>query len=472
MNDLSAVLKQLGIQQKDLAEDVDVTAAAISKHFAVGAKHVPLSLDKQKTLFESIEAQILRIHDAKQGKEITGLSEERAERLFQSATAIEQSDLEQCKKDLARAQNGGVTPIERVNVNPRGPLSVRALNYINRIPDEHVQNILETISSPASIVVSPIQGGTTSFLNRIYDMAGEMDNCLVRMSSLDMEFADGEMPLQTELFKAMFHNFGVPRENLSGDVQDMKEAFHEWAENTWSKYERIVLIVDGLDALFKKAGTDLGSSNAVLAVLNWMAGLRNVMARGEEPFDKLILFTAFTGRTWSAAHASPFGTQAGQISLEKWTPDAVQQLFSLFEISIGEYKLGQVYDEFYGHPFLTHLFAWEITQNSTYEEVIARVVNGENDFGRHWGRMQEELGYLTTGSVTIESVFEVVLRKCGGQHDGSLPDSRVEALWQNFHRDLRMYGLIDGDTNKPTICGFYKRCIERELSSSNSESST
>ena len=68
---------------------------------------------------------------------------------------------------------------------PGGALSIKALNYVQRGADHEIGAILNDGSSPASIVISTINGGTSSFLNRVYQQAQVVQDCWVGFVHLD-----------------------------------------------------------------------------------------------------------------------------------------------------------------------------------------------------------------------------------------------------------------------------------------------
>ena len=454
----------LGLQQNDLADDIGVSSASISKFFAPGSKHQGLSADNEAKLMAAINAQIARIeaYKSRAADALADLNEVRQARTARAANDIEPSKIISFKQTLAgialgEGANDAAKPPKMI-VAPRGSLAVFAINYLERAADKEIRSVLEEGTAPASIVVAPINGGTSSFLNRVYDYARNMENCRVAMANLDVAFAAGEKITQVEIFGAVFRAIGMPLGLLLGDAHEMKEAFRKWAETAWTGFARVVVVIDGLDQLFKLAG----SITDPLALVNWLSELRYDAARGTPPFNRLVLVTAFSGKSWSAAHASPYATQASELRLEKLTETDVVELFRLLDVSTDKYDPKHVYELFHGHPYLTHLYAWDIRSGKDFEQATERALEIESDYEAHWERMKLEIGFLVGRNYALKDLFKAVLLQTDNLNDESSNQKQMEDIWREYGRSLREFGLIDGNLREPTVCRFYLHAIRVE----------
>jgi len=490
---LRAMIKPLGLTQADLADAIGLSPAALSKFFAEGGKRQDLSAESFAKLLDAFDAHILRLRELPRdeagikaivAREIAALEEKgdagreaesrriemKYARFLNALTNLNPARLDAFGRQVA-AIRAGAPPSDPANddapteapalrprtVTPRGPLPVGAVNYLPRDADARIAAILDEHSDPACIVVGPIQGGTSSFLNRVYAEANARPKFLARLADLESEFAGETRLTQVDLFRAMLRRFGVPNETLAGDVHDMKVAFGNWAKAEWAAYERVVLIVDGVDFVFKNAGSVLDA----MALINWMAALRNEMARGEAPLNRLILFTAFTGQTWSAAHASTFGTQASELRLGKFTREELNKLADDLGVKLNEQEPRDLYARYHGHPYLSHLALWA-HRALAGQDTRATPQAASRDEEAHWLRMMDEITFLVGQSFAVADVLRTVLAKIEGAEFKIVPEIMAR-IWNNYARSLREFGLIDGDLKTPGLCGFYRTAIGQWL---------
>ena len=458
--DLPRILKQLGLTQKDIAVELDVSPGAISKYLAIGSGHARLRPERVQKLVSFLKERLAgrKSLGSSQDEHIPGADRPRSTDPILSPEAMRSLEAE--LDGLLAGEEEVVGPeLGPVFAAPGGAMPVSAANYVDRLPDMEIEDILTAGRSPASIVVAPVNGGSSSFLNRVYRQARLNPENWVKIVHMDAAFVHGETISHVDLFKYLFRKIGVPGNAFAdNDVEDMKDAFDRWVQDEWKGCARAVLIIDGLDQVFKDAPI-----HSALTLVNWLGALRNEAALGEPPYNKLILFTAFTGRTWSAAHASPYATQAGELRLKKFTRQEAVLLFEQLEItSLSAEEIDSVYELFNGHPFLTQLFAWSIRDGVDYDEARRKALTLQDSYETHWERMKAEIQFLIPADHTTYEVLAAVMRFVDGTYDQH-PKEEVRRLWNTYSRDLRVFGLVDADaTSKPKICEFYKVAINSE----------
>ena len=255
---------------------------------------------------------------------------------------------------------------------------------------------------------------------------------------------------------------GVPDDVLANDyldVHDMKDAFDIWARVAWKDAARVVIVIDGLDQIFANAG----SLTDPLALTNWLASLRNEASYGHPPYDRLALFVALTGKTWSAAHASPYASQAGLLELNKFSPPQVALVFEQLAVATDKLGIEDVHRLFHGHPYLTQLFAWSMRGGLTHQEARKEALGLGSQYEAHWERMKSEVAFLIGQNYSLGSVLSIVAKAAAEPKRQSLDESE-NLVWRSYRRGLRIFGLIDGSHDVPTLCQFYWAAIDRERS--------
>jgi predicted transcriptional regulator len=460
---LTRIFRQLGLTQLSIAKALDISPAAISRYLGEGDGRIDLRPEHIQKLIEVLQTRLAqcRLIKSLTQIELAARAAEWDESAIKAARSLSVDSAKELKVEiddlLSQIGVGERGPIEPVFATPGGALFVGAANYVRRTADNEIDEILTVGRSPASIVVGPINGGTSSFLNRVYQRAQQMPDCWVRMVHLDAAFHDGATFTQLDLFRYVFRGIGLPNEVLADnhlDVEGMKGAFDVWAQDAWRNASRIVLIIDGLDLVFKIAG----SVADPLALINWLTALRHEAALGKPPYSKLTLFTAFTGKTWSAAHASPFGSQAGELRLRKFSKAEVGQAFGQFGIESARYNIDEVYALFHGHPYLTQIFAWAVRKGSSAEEATQAALELQGRYETHWNRMRSEIRFLIGSNYDLDKLLTVVARTINRTRQQAESANRI---WASYNHDLRVFGLIDGTSEAPTICKFYQNAIER-----------
>ena len=458
--DVPRIIRQLGMTQRDVAATLRLTPGAISRFLSVGPTHAPLRPERVEELVECLKRRLAQLEDYG-SRGIDEVSEPTAALPLLSPETVRALRAE-LDRLLVNDDDEIAVPLPQVLATPGGPMPVNASNYVDRAADHQIAGILSEGHAPANMVVAPINGGASSFLNRVYRAAQTKSDCWVGMVQMDAAFFESEKFSQFELFQHFFRKIGVPVSDAGDDDEDaLKSAFDSWARVVWKNVSRAVLIIDGLDEVFKGARP----STKPLALFNWLNALRLEAALGVVPYTKLAVFLALTGRTWNAAHSSPYATQAASLYLGKFSRNEVEQLFAKLNISTdaaapdGTAVIDLAFDLFHGHPYLTQLFAHSIRNLSGPDDAKDEALNLEGSYAPHWERMKQELLDLLD-NIKLEDLFCTVIYVT--KPDKKL-DEQQRKIWRSYHRALRVLGLLDGTSSQPELCKFYRTAIENEL---------
>jgi hypothetical protein len=356
--------------------------------------------------------------------------------------------------------------------NPGGPLSVSAKNYVQRPEDKEAFDILVSGSAPICTVVAPINGGASSLLLRAYDRAAKIPNCLRRIVHLNEWVEQAERLTRLDLFRFLFRKLGAPNDLLERNVSDffaLKELFDDWARTQWVSYSRILIVVDGLQALFRNPTLRPDG----LALVGWMGDLRHFATTGMAPYTNLVLLREYTGYTWSLAHASL--DPSWKLELNKFDIKQVIEAFAQFGIGTDRYDAGKVLHLFHGHPYLTQLFADSMRKGSTYQDAWREALDLKGEYAGHWVRMKAEIELLNGERYRLGTVLGTTMvvleHNDSGKPIRSQPDmeslfrllpQRTREIWDKNSLHLRKFGLVDGPTAKPSMCEFYRNAIASE----------
>lgn len=463
------IAKRLGYSQKEIAARLGISATALSRFLSTGPERINLRPRHQERLMALLGERLTECRTIKSldQKDLAArVADNPSDKdLVDAALALSPETVKALEHEISELSSGepmfGSAPPGPSISSPGGALPVHAVNYVRRAADSEIADILIQGSAAASAVVAPINGGTSSFLNRVYQKAQEMRDCLACIAHLDAAFVKDEPFTQLDLFKFLFREIGVPDDVLAAehrDVSEMKAAFDRWARTAWKDANRIVLVIDGLDQIFASAG----ALTDALAVTNWLTGLRNEASHGEPPYKNLVLCVAFSGKTWSAAHASPYASQAGSLELNKFTVSQVAQVFEQLGVA-DQTQLEEVHRLFHGHPYLTQLFAWSMRAGASRQEARAGALDLESRYEAHWERMKTEIEFMIGRNFGLRKVLATTMKAAGHPSQQTLDDAEDE-LWRAYRRNLRVLGLVDGSRDAPTICEFYRAAIKRELS--------
>lgn len=461
---LPTIFRQLGIKQREVAKAVGVSPASISRFTSTGPERINLRPARLQKLVDTLREQLAKCRALK-SLSYDELEENRKtdRNSVEAAVALSKEAIRDLENDIAELLAGDPSSDNAagpIMAMPGGALTVHAINYVARKADKDIGEILQDVRSPSSVIVGPIHGGTSSFLERVYQRAREMRGCWACIVHFEAAFAKGEIFTQLDLFRFLFREIGVPDDVLSGDrldPHDIKDAFDEWAELAWKDAARVVIVVDGLDEIFRNAG----SLADPLALTNWFQSLRNRAAGGTSPYNKLALFVALTGATWSAAHASPYATNAGQLDLTKFDRQEIMEVFQQLRVDIDQRGIEDVYRLFHGHPYLTQLFAWSMHDGASQQTATETALSLGGRYEAHWERMKSEIDFLIGKNYSVRKVLALTARIAALQAANQL-DETDDGIWRNYRRGLRVFGLIDGAFKAPTICEFYRTAIERE----------
>ena len=341
---------------------------------------------------------------------------------------------------------------------PGGALPLNALNYVERVADGEIDGTLSG-GALATVVIAPIGGGVSSLLNRAYQKASNKPGIWAAIVKMDVGFTPGQRFNQIDLFRFFFRKIGIPdsqTENL--DEHALKELFDSWAMDAWANVSRAVLIFDGLDQIFINAGA-LGDP---LTLINWLHSLRQEAALGRAPYDKLTLFLPLTGRAWSSAHASPYGTQAVRLYLKKFTRHQVVQAYQQFGLRDSDIAIEDTYKLFLGHPHLTQLFLWSRKDGFSHHEAKQLALSTDGAYHAHWERMKSEILYLIGTNYHISQVLATIITRVDGDHYGHWSETQ-NIIWNSYRTALRTFGFLDGVWAKPEMCEFYRTAASHEV---------
>jgi transcriptional regulator with XRE-family HTH domain len=452
-------MRQLGLTQRELASALRLTPGAISRFLAMGSTHARLRPERVEELVEILKRRLAELEEY--GAKGTGESPGRTSALPLLSPETVGSLRVEVEGLLADEEEVGAL-LPEIVATPGGAMPVNASNYVIRAADREIDGILALGRSPANIVVAPINGGASSYLNRVYREAQRREDCWVEMVQMDAAFVEGQKFSQRDLFEYFFQRIGVP--GLDGgnlDEEALKERFDSWAHVTWKEVSRAVLIVDGLDHVFRNARSPADP----LALINWLNALRLEAALGVAPYTRLAVFLALTGRTWNVAHSSPYASQAASLYLRKFSREEVSWLFASLSKEAGAVMLpdengliDHVFGLFGGHPYLTQLFVHSLRNKTTTDASQVDALNLEGSYGTHWERMKFEIEYLV-GDLSLNEVFGIII-------DATTPDVKLSGdrlkLWLSYHRALRVMGLLDGTPKQPTLSHFYRTAMENE----------
>jgi hypothetical protein len=341
---------------------------------------------------------------------------------------------------------------------PGGALPGDALNYVERAMDGEIADALTNGRAPSIVVTAPINGGTSSFLNRVHRNTSAEHR--VSIVHFDTAFASGQSFTQVDLFKYLFRTINIPHhlyENHFLGVESMKQIFASWATEEWKDSGRIVMSVDGLNHLIENAE----DATDPLNMINWLQALRNKAAIGEPPYDRLTIIVALTGKAWRAGYASAFATQAARFQLKKFDLPQTSKIFDSLQIDRSQYSDRKVGELFHGHPYLTQLCAWSIQKGATQREAVDEALNLDGAYGEHWERMKSEINSLMRATFRLKDVLGVAVAVADRPFFQPLKGSQ-EVIWSETKRHLHHFGLVDGPLHSPSICEFYRVAIGNE----------
>src|SRR5882724_6107800 len=180
---LTRILKQLGLRQNEVAKALAISPTAISRFLSTGSDRINLRPEK---LLDLVGVLKDRLADCRSMKSLS--TEALAVRrksgdgsAIDAALALSTVAVKGLEFEIAELLGGDSQPSNITNgpllVMPGGPLAVRAANYVSRRADGEIEAILTEGRSPSSIITGPVNGGTSSFLNRIYHRAQGIRGC-------------------------------------------------------------------------------------------------------------------------------------------------------------------------------------------------------------------------------------------------------------------------------------------------------
>lgn len=470
---LVQLLKDIGMTRAMLAAELDVSPSVITRVLQRDYDGKSLGADKENNIATAMLDHIDVLASFRSGhhpEALNHLEEKARARAIKANKALTLDRLDRIRGEIETvfSSNAQIDPIsdELHPSKPIGSLPVKAANYVERSADEKAREILGNGRAPASIVLAPVNGGTSSFLDRVFAQAQATDGALAYHIDLRYEFEDLPLITPLEIFRKTFRAMGIDDSELTGDEQSLKAAFEKWALCTWRNVHRIVIVIDGLDHLFLNAGNETDP----LALTNWLQHIRNEIGRQKAPFMNLLFFVAFTGRAWSAAHWSQFGTQSEELKLEKFDRSEIEILLDQLDLDLTSGQIDELEGQFFGHPYLTHLVAWEIANDGVdFRTAITGLGMNDGHCSAHWERLLNDIeGMIGKNFEQIETLA-AVLKRCKVSIDFEISPKKVEDVWDNYGRELLFFGLVDGTVREPTICEFYKNQMIRMIKKFNNE---
>ena len=158
--------------QKDIAEALGLSPGAISKYLAIGSGHARLRPERLQHLVQVLKQ---RLAECQSVVLINGEPNSKLPALAIETVRALQAEIDELLTDELETAN---PTIGLAFAAPGGAMPVNAANYVRRAADDEIDEILTAGRAPASIVIAPINGGSSSYLNRVYDRARSDSNQL------------------------------------------------------------------------------------------------------------------------------------------------------------------------------------------------------------------------------------------------------------------------------------------------------
>ena len=472
---LTKFFKKTGITQVLVSKKVGVSPSAIHKVMEGGGQH-KANEGKFKAVLEIL---LQGIEECYYEKNLAGSNTTNTKKndYKSKLDAIETNYSLRVRKKVASMGSSEVGQLRNIFASafkskskpkrifaPNSHLPINASNYVARSNDGKIEDNIIHKSAAGSTVVAAIQGGSSSFLNRVFDIADKNKNCWAKIIRMEL-CVQGEGPYtEYDLFRYLMKEIGLPTDvidNPDYDADDLRSQFDLWAIKKLGKFETVVLIVDGLDHVFEKVSTP----EHAISVFAWLAALRSSASSPDGPFKNFLLYSALTGKTWSSARYSLWVLHSHKIYLEKFNEPEITKLFRCFEISISGEQTARLYSEFSGQPFLTHAFAWSMYESKTsFNEAWALIDRREfgSPYEEHWVRIVREITSLVGKRPhDLKLIMRLLLQVSDGISRSELSEEFREC-YRNYSKALKVFGLIDGTIQDPRVCKFYQRKVKQK----------
>jgi hypothetical protein len=358
---------------------------------------------------------------------------------------------------------------------PGGKLEAIATNYVERLPDRTLAPSQLNVRYPSVVISGGVQFGKSSLLERIMSR--------VRDIGEDFAFADFsefippskmfdkiEERTDADLFQKLLSEWEIIGfdEEIPPNATPIswaRKRFTEWAKEQEGKFNRKYLIIDTLDQAYE-AIEEAAFAN-LLAFLLW---IRNQM--NKKPFDKLAILVTLSSRAWSGAYASVFQQSAHEIKLESFNVTEIESLLETFGISENAFDAAQIiFNEFGGHPHLTHLAAWELYQMrdrlatqglALVEAVIRDAESVDRDYQTHWRRLGREVASMVSyNSDHLNALITELKKNYSYEGKGSEEFSARSLVAINLNK-LKRLGLLMDHPERPILSRFYSIALKDE----------
>jgi transcriptional regulator with XRE-family HTH domain len=296
----------------------------------------------------------------------------------------------------------------------KGQLALDSPFYIYRSPAEQLLNA-ESLQPGALIRIrGPRQFGKTSLVVRGLSQAEEQGfpRAIVSLQLADTGVFESLTSFLQWLCVMVTRSLGLPNRleefwnPMFGSSYSCNDYFESYLLNAVES--PLLLVLDEVNVLFnhpKIASDFFGMLRA------WYERSRH-STEGSELWQKLRLVIIYSTDVFLplTVHQSPFNVGL-LINLSAFTPKQVQELASRYGLTLSEEDFTQVITLLGGHPYLTQLAFFHLSQKTvTLEGLRATITTPESIFESH---LRQQFAYLEQHPEMKEAMQSVVLAKTG-----------------------------------------------------------
>lgn len=296
----------------------------------------------------------------------------------------------------------------------KGQLTLESPFYIYRPPAEKL--ILKEIVQPGALIRirAPRQFGKTSLIAKALNHAEENN---FRTAVVSLQLADSEVLGSLSQFLQWLcvmvsrslglanalEEYWNPMFGSSYSCNDYFESYLLSASES-----PVLLVLDEVNLLFsypKIAADFFGMLRA------WYERSRH-STNGSELWQKLRLIIVYSTDVFLPlnVHQSPFNVGL-LITLSAFTKEQVQELVIRYGLTSGEFYATELLKLLGGHPYLTQLALFHLSQQQvTLEQITATILTPETIFDSH---LRQQLGYLEKHPELAEAMNQVVANPKG-----------------------------------------------------------
>jgi len=437
------------LKQGDFAQDIRLSAAAVSE--ALRPEDARGSEQTYRKILKGIDAVARRAHE---NPKLSSEDREAVDRLLRRA----------------RGEKEPEPKLEPTLQEPGGWIRRDALNYIERDIDRSLDRFLDRTTSPFVTVSGPVQSGRSSAVRRLAAAAEEKGFLSEVVDFADIGIMD-ETWTPESVIRSCYQRLGIkpPDDKIEpGELTaEMASIFKKEIETRLREARRGIIVFDSLDTI-ARTGADKAKAESLNA---WLTALRNLA--DTSPFDRLTIVAVANAFEWPRIQAVSAFQLGRTLSTTKFTNNETCMLLKYYGIGFQERPDStirtaakttvslpdSIFDEFYGHPFLTHLAVADISSGQGFERIKNTAESLEGDYGRHWRRIQTVLHQYFRRQGRNENnakgEADELLKKClrhveaGG---GSITDEEKTLM--------RNSGILDYTGEDYKICNFYKTTIK------------